>query len=999
LKPVLRNSMLALLVSLTVAAGGTAYGQGSIRADLSNTLVGAHHTGTDTIGTDASQVNPEADSISAGIFSAQTAKEANIKVVPLNPVMQVPNFEIPKTPETIDKVVAKENQAEKYFDQHMLEQALASWQEAYGLALEMKYAEGEGRALTNMARVFLERGQSTKAKYLAENAIEVLADLQDKKDLGKARVQLARAYFGLNNRVWAGEQLDSALKLLTAADGTSTSPEAADAMVLAGSILVNINKMKEALQYYESAANYYVQAGDQAKAISTRVTIASMLDEFGYYTASMEESNKAISIARAYNHPVSTVTALASVGMSQYCLCEYANAKKSYEDALKIAQTLSSREVLPGTRGYIDLGYGTSLAATGDLEAAQTVLERSIPPLKSIGSMHGQAEALNVLGNIQLVQGQPGKAVAYLNQALDMQQMIMPKQPKLHVIILQNLAAAESRSGDNRGAKAHLETVLSILKTTNSTLLAARTYCGLAEVAMKLSDPEKAEAYTREAITGAEKIDDDASLWRDYTMLAKLQIASNDLAGAKESIASALSHFRSPQAMAFPCPERLGFPTSRADMGEQLVAMVAKMHMGEQALLTAEQLKEEEFNGEWHQRGGQVKPEDRDVYTELTLERAHLYATESSTRPDTTIKDWQQWLTRFRSVISENRPLARLVAPVPYTAKDVLSAAKANNTTFLDYLVGADSSVVFTVEPSSRITATVLPVTRKQLQSQVTALLTPGTTSLDQQRTTRLLQALYTELLPQGLRGFLPKSPDQTLAIFPDSVLYNLPFAALMDAQGRFFVQEHTITMAPSIGIFLDNPPRYADEFSVVVANSPAGQNGEANMISSMLPPQQVTRFNNPPAVGTLQEQVKGKSTVHFANNIPMSSNPMTALIGLLPDKEEAGRKVTANRLFGMTLPNDLFVFSGTSVNTKDVQGVAVNVVSRGLSYAGVRNVLMSLWVEPDANRTAELMDFYKNKQAGMTQAQSLRKAQLVALSRDPSPRSWAAYQLFGPGF
>jgi CHAT domain-containing protein len=281
----------------------------------------------------------------------------------------------------------------------------------------------------------------------------------------------------------------------------------------------------------------------------------------------------------------------------------------------------------------------------------------------------------------------------------------------------------------------------------------------------------------------------------------------------------------------------------------------------------------------------------------------------------------------------------------------------------------------------------------------VTALLTPGTTPLDQQRTTRLLQALYTELLPQGLRGFLPKSPDQTLAIIPDSVLYNLPFAALMDAQGRFFVQEHTITMAPSIGIFLDNPPRYADEFSVVVANSPTGQNGEANMISSMLPPQQVTRFTNPPAVGTLQEQVKGKSTVHFANNIPMSSNPMTALIGLLPDKEEAGRKVTANRLFGMTLPNDLFVFSGTSVNTKDVQGVAVNVVSRGLSYAGVRNVLMSLWVEPDANRTAELMDFYKNKQAGMTQAQSLRKAQLVALSRDPSPRSWAAYQLFGPGF
>jgi CHAT domain-containing protein len=148
-----------------------------------------------------------------------------------------------------------------------------------------------------------------------------------------------------------------------------------------------------------------------------------------------------------------------------------------------------------------------------------------------------------------------------------------------------------------------------------------------------------------------------------------------------------------------------------------------------------------------------------------------------------------------------------------------------------------------------------------------------------------------------------------------------------------------------------------------------------------------------------MQEQVKGKSIVHFASNIPMSSNPMSAIVPLAPDKDEAGRKVTANRLFGMTLANDLVVFSSTSVNTKDVQGVAVNIVSRGLSYAGARNVLMSLWVEPDASRTAELTDFYKNKQAGMTQAQSLRKAQLVALSRDPSPRSWAAYQLLGPGF
>jgi CHAT domain-containing protein len=74
-------------------------------------------------------------------------------------------------------------------------------------------------------------------------------------------------------------------------------------------------------------------------------------------------------------------------------------------------------------------------------------------------------------------------------------------------------------------------------------------------------------------------------------------------------------------------------------------------------------------------------------------------------------------------------------------------------------------------------------------------------------------------------------------------------------------------------------------------------------------------------------------------------------------------------------------------------------VFGRGLNYAGVRNILLSLWVAPDPERTDELMDFYKHKRAGLNQAQSLRKAELVALTKDPSPHAWAAFQLLGPGY
>ena len=150
--------------------------------------------------------------------------------------------------------------------------------------------------------------------------------------------------------------------------------------------------------------------------------------------------------------------------------------------------------------------------------------------------------------------------------------------------------------------------------------------------------------------------------------------------------------------------------------------------------------------------------------------------------------------------------------------------------------------------------------------------------------------------------------------------------------------------------------------------------------------------------LGSLQEQVRNKAVVHLTSNTPLSSvNPMQSLIPIV--NSDGTKRVTADRLFSSHIPSDLMVMSSTSVNDKDLQGSAVQVFSRGLSYAGVRNVLMSLWVEPDNVRASELMDFYRGKQEGLNQAQSLRKAEMLSMAKDPSPRSWAAFQLLGPGF
>lgn len=920
--------------------------------------------------------------------AAADAPATNIREIPVLPQMD-------KTPESVDKVNKLLDEGEKFFAAHQLDKALIKWQEAYGMSIEMKYIEGEGQALTNMCRFFLERGQFIKAKYMGENAVEELAGISDKKLLGRARVQLARAYFGLDNATGAGAQLDDALKLFTSSN-ISNPADAAEILNVSAGLLSRLNKLKESLKFYEQAATFYLQANDHINSINTHIQMSGVLMQLGLFVAANEQALKAVSQARNLNNTTALVSALACQANTQYVLCEYANARKTYEQLIGLMQQLDPKKVTAENRGVIDVGYGTCLTATGDLEQARAVLERAIPAVRKSGALPSQATAYNALGIIDELQGSHAKALIDIQAALDLQNVLPVKMPRFHVLLLQNIAAVQARSGDNRNARAHLEQALTILKKDKNKLLEGRTLSALAEIQLKLADAAAAETLVRQAIAVSEKIKDDAALWRDYTLLARIQFSQEQIPQGKASLTSALSYFRSPQAGVFPSAEQLLFPSTREDLGQKLVAMCAKQGMAEQALLAAEQLKEEAFSSEWHRRGGLVKANDRDVYTDLVTQRAHLHAAEASSTPDQLIGEWQNYLGRFRTLTSENRNLARMVAPVPNTVVDIMKTVQARKATIVEYLCGNESTVVFTLDPTGRISSTVLPVGAKRLQSQITALLAPaaeGDTTQSDARERGILQALHSELLPQAVRNFFPKSPDQMVVIIPDGALFNLPFAALVDPQGKYLVENHLLTMASSMGVFLDNRPRYADDLSVVITSS----NGdETHQITQNLQPELVTRLSGSDAeIGAISDQARGKAVLHFTNTTPLSTNPMRCLMPV----SSGSRKVTADRLFEQSLPSDLILMSATSVNAKDVQGNVVKVFSRGFNYAGARNVMMSLWVEPESVRTHELIEFYKGKQEGLNQAQSLRKAQLLALSKDPSPKSWAAFQLLGTGF
>src|SRR5262249_44333758 len=62
------------------------------------------------------------------------------------------------------------------------------------------------------------------------------------------------------------------------------------------------------------------------------------------------------------------------------------------------------------------------------------------------------------------------------------------------------------------------------------------------------------------------------------------------------------------------------------------------------------------------------------------------------------------------------------------------------------------------------------------------------------------LSRLY-DVLMKPVEPLLPTDKNADVTVIPDGWLFGIPFAALVDGNGRFFIERHTLSYAPAIGV------------------------------------------------------------------------------------------------------------------------------------------------------------------------------------------------------
>lgn len=286
-----------------------------------------------------------------------------------------------------------------------------------------------------------------------------------------------------------------------------------------------------------------------------------------------------------------------------------------------------------------------------------------------------------------------------------------------------------------------------------------------------------------------------------------------------------------------------------------------------------------------------------------------------------------------------------------------------------------------------------------------------------------LCRRLYDRLLA-SIVSSLPAGIEH-LILVPHSILHKLPFAALHDGD-KYIIQKYALSILPSSSLIkllgsrrsqldlsagasylisaISDYSATRDEgikFSSRLRSS-AGledlsytiEEGKTvyGLASKLVPEAQF--LSNQEVKDALLGRFRNYSVIHFAGHAVFNpEEPMASGLVLSDGSVLTAARILQDSSFRTSIGR-LLILSAcqTGVNVITSGGEIVGL-ARALFYAGMPNLISSLWEVADRSTAQLMQDFHRYWQAGKTSiAQALRQSQCRALSEGMPVHAWAPF-------
>jgi CHAT domain-containing protein len=365
-------------------------------------------------------------------------------------------------------------------------------------------------------------------------------------------------------------------------------------------------------------------------------------------------------------------------------------------------------------------------------------------------------------------------------------------------------------------------------------------------------------------------------------------------------------------------------------------------------------------------------------------------------------------IKQLRKVISEKYP-ALDTSTMSFNLDELQKKIGAENATLIEYFSGKTSLYRFQIE-ATQIQFHKLPNSQQvydtirkfiPLFSEASAINNNVSTY------SSLAFTLYTML------GIPQPSVSKTLLIIPDGLISYIPFEALLTekcnhvnfASFPYLLKKFIIAYHASASIYLnDGNGILPDNGEKILAMFPIFENSgrelkhsrdEASQIKMVmkgdfLVGDQATRRN-------FQNKLNQFDLIHLSTHATAGSADGPPSIMFIDST------LYLPEIYGMQLHTHLMVLSACETGVgKIVKGEGALSLARGFQYAGVRNIIFSLWNVNDYAAATLMSSFYNYYAKGETKAVALHQAKLDYITDEnisnsrKSPYYWAAFIYYG---
>lgn len=869
--------------------------------------------------------------------------------------------------------------------------AIQTCQQALEIYKSIGDSVGQARVLINLGLAYDSLKQYSKAVEYYQLGLTIFRAIQNSSGEATTLLALGSTYLNLGQYLKAVEHHQQALKIYRAVGNPG-----GEALVLhlLGLAYGNLNQYPKAIEHYQQALTIHrTIVPDRGLEAEDLKNLGIVYNASGQYSEAIRYHQQALVIFRALREPDEEGDVLKSLGGAYQNLGQFPQAVEHYKQALKTYQTVRN----PAEEALVLTLLGNLYNFIGQYQKASEYLQQALTIYQTVRNPYGEVLALTSLGQVYNFLKQYSKATEYFQQALTIRAIRTPagRNETLNsqadrtkeAAVLASLGLAYHNQGQHSKAIEALQQALTIYRTIRVPSGEAASLNGLGIVHYYGQGQfQKAMEYYQQALTISRRIRDPSVESVSLSLMGEAFLKAGKVAEAEKTLRAGVEAYES-------------LRPGLGDADKVAFTEMASAHtLLEQALIA------------------QNKPEAALEIAERGRARALAELLAGRLAPN-------------------SNPQLAINSP---SVRQIQQTAKTQNATLVEYSIAYESVkgknelretqlFIWVIKPTGEVAFRKADL--KQPKTSFKELVFDSRLAIGARgrglsrepqssgNQAKQLQQLH-QLLIAPIADLLPTDPKARVVFLPQEDLFLVPFPALQDKLGKYLIEKHTITTAPSIqvldltrqqrqkvsgkrALIVGNPapmPKVTlnlGDTPVPLSNLP-GAEQEANAIASLLGTQALTKQQATKAA--VVKRLGQARFVHLATHGLLDDFKglgVPGAIALASTSKDDGL-LTAGDLLNLKLKAELVVLSACDTGRGKITGDGVIGLSRSLISAGAPSIVVSLWKVPDAPTGLLMTEFYRNLKQNPDKAQALRQAILITKQRHPNPADWSGFTLIG---